>query len=84
MTDKKNNDKKSFDLQDLYDELDNVQISAVSAPGELRRVDEADELSPCYDCGKIHLPRRIVCCVDGTWMSADGATGSSKITVAKL
>jgi len=36
------------------------------------------ELQPeeCPDCGEKHIPRRIVCCVDGTWMLEDGAEGN--------
>lgn len=29
----------------------------------------------CVDCGQRHIPRRLVCCVDGTWMTEDGAEG---------
>lgn len=29
----------------------------------------------CVDCGKAHLPQRLVICHDGTWMLPDGAIG---------
>lgn len=29
----------------------------------------------CDDCGKRHLRRRLVCCVDGTWLTPDGVEG---------
>ncbi|KAK6524483.1 hypothetical protein TWF281_011391 [Arthrobotrys megalospora] len=39
---------------------------------------ETGNLRKCADCNGTHLPRRVVCCVDGTWMGSDGAAGSER------
>ncbi|KAK3391139.1 hypothetical protein B0H63DRAFT_539774 [Podospora didyma] len=49
--------------KNLLEDIDNPPPPLLSA--------EAD---PCADCGTTHLPRRFVCCVDGTWMGPDGVT----------
>ena len=43
------------------------------APGDTDRY-------PCEDCGECHVRRRLVCCVDGTWMLPDGTKGQFVIT----
>lgn len=58
-------------------ELDEEEIT------ETRRLDRHNDLPQfsidvCADCGERHIPRRLVCCVDGTWMTEDGAEGIPK------
>lgn len=48
--------------------IDNRILDDPDKPGVQR-------LEPCTDCGYRHIPRRLVCCVDGTWMLEDGAEG---------
>ncbi|KAK6360139.1 hypothetical protein TWF730_006292 [Orbilia blumenaviensis] len=60
----------SEQLKSLATEIDQQPISEVKNEGSL------SQLQPCADCGKDHLRKRIVCCVDGTWMGPDGAAGS--------
>ena len=54
-------------LSELATQLDEEDIT------ETRHIESSVDI--CDDCGKGHLSRRLVCCVDGTWMAADGAEG---------
>ncbi|KAH7143464.1 hypothetical protein EDB81DRAFT_795723 [Dactylonectria macrodidyma] len=38
----------------------------------------AQALSKCSDCNTEHIPRRLVVCVDSTWVEEDGAEGDSE------
>ncbi|KAH6876364.1 hypothetical protein B0T10DRAFT_585450 [Thelonectria olida] len=62
-------------------------VSSISATDFEQVTHEAHELvshetagnsdnAPCSDCGEFHVRRRLVCCVDGTWMLPDGTMGS--------
>lgn len=58
-------------------DLDSGTTTPVLTPPEsVGDWDTADEaIDVCPDCAVAHIPRRIVCCVDGTWMEPDGMAG---------
>ena len=60
-------------LSELATQLDEEDIT------ETRHIESP--IDKCDDCGKRHLPRRLVCCVDGTWMTPDGAEGTHILVV---
>lgn len=47
----------------------------------IRDTEDQDSISPCDDCRESHRPRRVVCCIDGTWMGPDGAVGKYYVLV---
>ncbi|OIW27581.1 hypothetical protein CONLIGDRAFT_440593 [Coniochaeta ligniaria NRRL 30616] len=67
------------DARRFVDDLDDVSraTTPVMTPcGSVAEWDTLDEkVDLCPDCNLAHIPRRIVCCVDGTWMEPDGMAG---------
>ncbi|KAK6358036.1 hypothetical protein TWF730_007390 [Orbilia blumenaviensis] len=64
-------------FKSLATKLDEEPIVKIPDP-ELGELNQTGASTPCSDCNKVHLPRRIICCVDGTWMGEDGVTGREK------
>jgi len=62
-----------MNCSELVNELDDEPIAYVPPYG--LKDSGPDRLSSCRDCKKVHLPRRVVCCIDGTWMGPDGVVG---------
>ncbi|KAF3193743.1 hypothetical protein TWF225_009287 [Orbilia oligospora] len=67
----------SEELRSLATRLDEESIEKATDPSSSGNSNaQIEPLDPCDDCKTVHLPKRIVCCVDGTWMGSDGVAGN--------
>ncbi|KAK6345914.1 hypothetical protein TWF730_010257 [Orbilia blumenaviensis] len=70
--------KSPLDTWDIYSvitELDEEPIARIACP---KTPSTIRYQRSCPDCKLSHLPKRIVCCVDGTFMGSDGPKGEEQ------
>ncbi|KAF3315808.1 hypothetical protein TWF173_003004 [Orbilia oligospora] len=67
----------SEELSSLATRLDEESIEKATDPSPSGNSEaQIEPLDSCADCKTVHFPKRIVCCVDGTWMGSDGVAGN--------
>jgi hypothetical protein len=62
-------------IDDYVSSISQPDIEAVSSNIHALSLTHTAPQDICDDCGKSHIRRRVVCCVDGTWMLPDGTAG---------